>query len=77
MWLFLNNDDDITGFLSRVLISFTVESVLAIIRGTFVNLGFENFLFFGYLFAFADFAFVGFINDFTFTTAIVARSLRL
>ena len=75
MRLFLHDNNDITRFLSRVLVGFTVESVLLIVWCTLVDLGIKNLLLLRHLFTLASLALVGFINNFTFATAIIARTL--
>jgi hypothetical protein len=73
----LNDNYDITSFGAWELVCFAVESVLGIVGGSFVDDSFQNFLLFVYFFAFACLALVSFINDFTFATAVITRSLRL
>ena len=77
MWLFLNNDDDIASFLTRILIGFTVEGELSIVRGAFVNHSVNDLLLLLDFLTIASFAFVGFIDYFTFAFTIITRSLRL
>ena len=77
MWLFLNNNDNIASFLTRILIGFTVEGELSIVRGAFVNHSVNDLLLLLDLLAIASFAFVGFIDNFTFAITIITRSLRL
>ena len=73
--LFLHDDDYITCLLSRVLVGLAVECVLLIIRRALVDLGVEHLLLFRHLLALASLALVGLIDDFTFATAIIARTL--
>lgn len=75
MGLFLYDNNDITSFLPRVLIGFTVECVLAVVWCTLVDLGIKYLLLFCDLFTLASLALIGFVNDFTFATAIIAWAL--
>ena len=75
--LLLNNYDNITCFHPGVLICFAVENILLVVRSTFVDLSFDDLLFLNNFFTIASLAFVFLINDFTFTTAIITRSLGL
>ena len=75
MWLLLHDNYDVTGLLTRILIGLSMESVLAVVWSTLVNAGIDNLLLFSHLLALACLAFVGVINDLTFTTAVVARTL--
>ena len=77
MWLLLDDNDDITSFLPRILISFTVESVLSVIWRTFVNDGIDYLLLLFDFLSIAYLALILFVNDFTFASAIITRSLRL
>jgi hypothetical protein len=75
--LLLNNYNDVSGLNSRVLIGLAMEYVLLVVRCTLVDLSFDDlFLLYNFL-AIAAFAFVLFINNFAFTTAIITRSRRL
>ena len=75
--LFLYDNDDIAGLDTGCLISLTMESVLAFVRSTLVYHNVENLLFFVDLFTFTRCASIGFINDLTLTTAVIARALGL
>jgi len=77
MGLFLNHDYDITRLLSWVFISFSVESKLAIIRGALVDHSLKHFLLLYDFLALAGLTLVGFVNNFSLTTAIITRTLRL
>ena len=77
MRLFLNLDNDITRQLSWVLITFILESKLAIIRGALVDHNLKHFLLLDDFLAHAGLANVGFVNNFSPTTAIITRTLRL
>ena len=73
----MNHDDDIARFLTRSLISLSVESVLVVVGCALVDLGFEHLLLLHNLLAFANCAHVLRVDDLTLTTAIVARTLGL
>merc|ERR1719469_195472 len=75
--LLLYNNDDIASFLTRELVCFAMELVLAIVRSAFVDHSLEDFLLLGDLLALANLALVGFVNDFTFATAVITWALRL
>lgn len=77
VWLLLHNYDDITWLLSRILVGLTVERVLAIVGGAFVDRRVNNFLFLGYLLALTSLALVGVVNDFTLAAALIAGALTL
>ena len=75
--LLLDNNNDIACLLPRVLISLTVESVLSVIWRTFVNDGIDNLLLLFDFLSITYLALILFVNDFTFATTIITRSLRL
>jgi len=75
--LLLHDDHNVAGLLTRILVSLSVESVLAIVRRSLVNVCVEDLLLFGDFLSIASAALVGFINDFTLASAIFARSLGL
>ena len=75
--LLLHHDNHVTRFLTRVLVGFTVERILAIVWRTFVDHCINNFLLLHHFLAFASLALVGLIDDLTFSTAVVTRALGL
>jgi len=75
--LFLYNNDNITGFLTWELVCLTVESELHIVGSALVDLSVENFLLLCHLFALANLALVGFVDNFTLATAVITWALRL
>ena len=72
--LLLNDNNDVAWLNTWELICFTVEHILLVVGCTFVNLCFYYFFLLNDLFAIAGFAFVFLVNNFSFATAIVARS---
>jgi len=77
VWLLLTHNDNITSFHAWVLICLAMELVLIVVWCSFVNLDLNDLLFFAHLLSIASLTFVLFVNYFTFSTAIIARSLRL
>jgi hypothetical protein len=75
MGLFLASNDDITCFCTWELISLTMECVLVIVWSALVNGDLDDLLLLAHLLSIASLAFVGFINHFTLSTAIIAGSL--
>jgi hypothetical protein len=75
--LLLDNDDDIAGLSTWELVGLPVEGVMLAIGRTLVNLSIDDFLFFVDLLAIANLALVLLIDDFSFSTTIVARTLGL
>jgi len=75
VWLLLGNNDYITWLHAWELISFAVEGILVVVRGSFVDICFDNLFFFDNLLSIASLALVLLINDFTLSVALVARSL--
>ena len=75
--LFLYYNDDITRLDTGCLISLTMEGVLAFVRSTLVDHNIEDLLFFVDLFTFTRCASIGFIDNLTLTTAVIARALGL
>jgi hypothetical protein len=73
----LHNNNNISGFNSWELISFTVESVLLVVGCSLVDFSFENFLLLNYLFTIASLALVLLINDLALTAAVIAGASRL
>ena len=74
---FLNHDNDISRQLSWLLTTFIFESKLAIIRGALVDHNLKHFLLLDDFLALAGLAHVSFVNNFSPTTAIITRTLRL
>ena len=77
MRLFLNNNNNVTWFHARELISLAVENILGSVSSTFIHFSFDNFFLLNNFFAVASLTFIFFIDDLTLATAIVTRSLRL
>lgn len=75
--LLLDNNNHIAGFLTGVLVGFTVESVLGFVGGAFVDLGFNDLLLLFDLLALAHLALVGLVDLFSLAIAVVARTLGL
>ena len=72
---FLNDNYDVSGLHARVLIGLAMESILSIVRGALIDCHVNNFLLLLYFLSIAGFAFECFINNFAFSTTIVARTL--
>jgi len=77
MRLFLNLDNNIASFDSRKFVCFPMKNVFFTIWCPLINLYFKNFLFFNYFFSITSFTFIFFLNLFTLTTTIVARTSSL
>ena len=75
--LLLNHNHDVTWLLTGVFISLAMECVLAVVGRALVDHGLEHFLLLHHLLTLACFALVGIVDDFTLTTTIIARTLRL
>ena len=73
--LLLHDNHDIAGFLTRVLVGFTVESVLAIVGRALINLSIDDFFLLGDFLTLACLAFVSVVNDFTFAITVVTWAL--
>jgi hypothetical protein len=72
--LLLNNYYDVTCLSTRVLVGLTMECVLAVVRGTFIDFGVNYLFFLNYFFTIAVLALVFFVNYFTFATTIITRA---
>lgn len=70
MRLFVNNNNNVSGFNIWVLIRFSMENILLSVRWSFVNYGFNYFFLFYDFFSIAIFTFVFFIYLFSGSTAI-------
>jgi len=75
--LLLHHNDNITWLGSWVLISFSMVGELGVVWSTFVDIDIDNFLLLHNLLSIASLALVGVINDLTFTTAVITRTLAL
>lgn len=75
--LLLANNDHVACLDTRVLVCFAVVGVLSTVGRTFIDADLKNFLLFNYFFAITIFALVLFVDDFTFASAVFARSLLL
>jgi hypothetical protein len=72
--LLLNNYNNVTWFDSGVFVGLAMEDILLVVRCTFVDFSFDDLLLFNNFFAIAVLAFVLFIDDFTLSVTIIARS---
>jgi len=72
VWLFHADYHYITSLSTRVLISFAVESVLIFVWCALIDIDLNDLLLFNDLFAIACLALVGFVDNFTLTSAIIA-----
>lgn len=77
VWLLLANNDNITSFHSGKLISLSMEFIFIFVRGAFIDINIDDFLFFDDFFAITVLAFILVVNNLAFSVAIVARALRL
>ena len=74
MGLFIDNNYNITRFLVWVLVRLTVENVFLSGGSSLVDLNLDNLLFLNNFLSIASFAFVSFVNLFTSSVTISARS---
>lgn len=77
MGLLLDYNNDIAWLGAGILISFTIESILVLIRGTLVNYGLKDFLLLFDLLTIADLALVFLVNNLALASAVIAGSLGL
>ena len=70
MGLLIDNNYHISWLFIGVLIGLSVENVFLTMRCTFINLCFQNFLFFHHFFTIAALALVGFIDLLSRTAAV-------
>lgn len=75
--LLLANNDHVACLDTGVLVCLAVVGVLSTVGRTLINADLENFLLFYYFFAIAIFALILLVDDFTFASAVLARSLLL
>jgi len=75
--LFLDDNDDISGFTAGELISLTVESVLLVVGCTLVNSSLKDFLLLVNFLTIASFALVGLIDDLASSTAVITSTSGL
>jgi hypothetical protein len=77
VWLLLADNDNITSFHPGKLVSLSMEFIFVFVRGAFVDFNIDDFLFFDNFFAITVLAFVLVVYNLAFSTAIIARTLRL
>ena len=75
--LLLNNYDYIAGLDAGVFVGLAMEDILLVVWCTLVDFSLNDLLLLHDLFAVAVLAFVLLIDDFTFTTAVIARARGL
>lgn len=75
--LLLRDYNHITGFDAWILVSFTMERVLVVVRRALIDRCFKNLLLLYNLLAVASLALVLFVDDFSLAAAFVAGTLGL